>query len=293
MRDAIHLHANDPVAWMAYEDWLKEQELPWEQPWIVNSIGMRLALISGGVFLMGTINVGLSSNEWQHEVEITRPFYMGVYPVTQAQYEKVMGCNPSYFCATGEGRGQVAGIITTDFPVENVLYAEAVEFCKKLSALPAERQAGRSYRLPTEAEWEYSCRGGASSYQVFHFGNSLYSTQANFNGKYPYGGAEKGPYLERTCTVGSYKPNKFGLYDMHGNVLEWCSDWYEADYYGKSPRRDPRGPSRGYYRVVRGGSWFNYGQSCRSAFRINRTPEYRISNLGFRLISEYYDSGDQ
>jgi formylglycine-generating enzyme required for sulfatase activity len=108
-----------------------------------------------------------------------------------------------------------------------------------LSELPAEKRAGRKYRLPSEAEVEYACRGGAPSYQVFHIGNSLSSMQANFNGNAPYGGAAKGPDLGRTCKVGSYKPNRFGLYDMHGNVWEWCSDWYGGDYYGKSPRRAP------------------------------------------------------
>src|SRR5262249_14353176 len=152
-----------------------------------------------------------------HEVEITRPFYLGVFPVTQAQWQKVMGNNPSWFCATGEGAASVTGMNTDQFPVETVSWKEAAAFLKKLSALEKTRKARPGYRIPSEAEWEYACRGGAAEYQVFHYGNSLSFMQANFNGREPYEGAE-GPYLERTCAVGSYRPNAFGLYDMHGNV---------------------------------------------------------------------------
>jgi formylglycine-generating enzyme required for sulfatase activity len=133
--------------------------------------------------------------------------------------------------------------------------------------LGKEAQAGRKYRLPTEAEWEYSCRGGACSFQSFHVGNSLSSTQANFNGNYPYGGAAEGPNLQRTCKVGTYKPNAFGIYDMHGNVWEWCSDWYEAEYYARSSLRDPTGHPSGSLRVIRGGCWLDCARRCRSAYR--------------------------
>src|SRR5207248_6430104 len=129
---------------------------------------------------------------------------------------------------------------------------------------------------PSEAEWEYSCRGGHVIEEMrekpalpFHFAqptSSLSSTQANFDGNHPYGGAAKGPYLKRTCKVGSYKPNRLGLYDMHGNVWEWCHDWYGVDYYAKSPKTDPPGPSEGSVRVRRGGGWYLSGQPCRAAF---------------------------
>src|SRR5262249_49713309 len=151
----------------------------------------------------------------------TKDFWLGMHEVTQAQFKDVMGFNPSYFSADGKGKtgakylaspaggkGRVADKSTADFPVENVSSQDAGDFCEKLSARAAEKIAGRKYRLPTEAEWEYACRGGASSYQVFAFGNSLSSTQANFLGKHPYGGAEKGPHPERTRKVGSYKANR-------------------------------------------------------------------------------------
>jgi formylglycine-generating enzyme required for sulfatase activity len=162
-----------------------------------------------------------------------------------------------------------------------VNWHEAVEFCRRLSARPEEE--GRVYRLPTEAEWEYACRGGAPEYQVFHHGDSLSSAQANFDGNLPYGRARTGPYAESTCKVGLYPANAFGLYDLHGNVWEWCADWYDGYYYGRSPREDPPGPARGAFRVVRGGSWFYYGQYCRSAYRVRDKPSHRDDDLGFRV----------
>src|SRR5262249_23846879 len=156
--------------------------------------------------------------------------------------EKVMGYNPSFFSANAKGKAGTDYMLwslpgggkdkvkdlgsTRDFPVENVSWFEAIEFCQKMSALPAEHKMGRKYRLPHEPEWEYACRGEASAYQVFHSGDSLSSKEANFCGKDPYGAAAPGPWLERTSKVGSYKPNAFGLYDMHGNVWEWCEDNY-------------------------------------------------------------------
>jgi formylglycine-generating enzyme required for sulfatase activity len=216
-------------------------------------------------------------------VEITRPFYLGVFPVTQAQWQKVMGNNPSYFSATGGGKDKVKGMNTADFPVEQVSWEEARVFLQRLSALETERRAGRSYRLPTEAEWEYACRGGGCSSTPFHFGSSLSSTQANFDGRYPYGGGASGPYLERTCAVGSYRPNAFGLYDMHGNVYEWCADFYDEHYYSNSPKADPRGPSEGWRsRVMRGGGWRSESRGCRSAYRYWHSPDQGYFILGFR-----------
>jgi formylglycine-generating enzyme required for sulfatase activity len=147
-----------------------------------------------------------------------------------------------------------------------------------------EKYSGRLYRLPTEAEWEYACRGGATSSKPFSFGDSLCSTQANFHGNYPSSGAVQGPYLGCTTPVGSYKPNTFGLYDMHGNVWEWCRDWYGENYYSRSPRLDPQGQPNGRARVVRGVSWDIWGEECSSAIRNRREPGFRENNIGFRVV---------
>jgi formylglycine-generating enzyme required for sulfatase activity len=282
---------------------------------VVSSIGMRLVPIPAGTFTMGSTEkerqdvVALYNEKWrpdyfkaegpQHEVQIPRNFHLGEKEVTQRQFKEVMGYNPSFFSKDGEGKkglkyhdsskpaggkDKVSGS-TVDYPVENVSWDEAVEFCRRLTE--KDRKEGkigreRKYRLPTEAEWEYACRGGAPSYRTFHFGNSLSSDQANFDGSRPYGGAARGKYLERTRAVGSYEMNAFGLFDMHGNVCEWCSDWHDKDYYKVSPRRDPAGPSRGSLRVVRGGSWAAAGEMCRSAQRGGNEPGLRGRGYGFR-----------
>ncbi len=252
---------------------------------VTNSIGMKLVLIPAGKFLMGSPQdeKERDTDEEQHEVSITKPFYLGVYVVTQAEYEKVMGNNPSWFSAKGDGKDEVKDMDTSRFPVENVSWDDAVAFCKKLSELPEEKKAGRVYRLPTEAEWEYACRAGTKT--PFHFGNSLSSKQANFDGDLPYGEGDQGPNLERTAKVGSYAPNAFGLYDMHGNVWQWCQDWYDENYYKNSPREDPPGPAQALNRVVRGGGWGDEGEDCRSAFRDWNEPRDRGSDLGFRVVA--------
>ncbi len=254
---------------------------------ITNSIGMKLALIPAGKFLMGSPadEAERDTDESQHEVVITKPFYMGVYEVTQREYERVMPKNPSVFNSNNGG--------SPEHPVEQILWGEAAEFCKKLSQLPEEKSVGRVYRLPTEAEWEYACRAGTKT--AFHFGKTLSSAQANFNGHSPYGGADAGgAYLQKTAKVGSYKPNAFGLYDMHGNVAEWCSDWYDPEYYPHSPKQDPQGPPKGvvatgsgdFYHVVRGGSWLDEGRGCRAAYRFRYMPSDRYRLVGFRVVCE-------
>src|SRR5262249_44502238 len=155
----------------------------------------------------------------QHEVEITGPFLLGVHPVTQEEYERVTGSNPSWFAATGQGASEVEKIDTKRFPVESVSWDDAVAFCERLSELPEEVAAGRSYRLPTEAEWEYACRGGRLFQHLsapFYFTLptfALDATLANFDGNYPYGSDKKGPYLRRPTPVGSYLANPLGLHD--------------------------------------------------------------------------------
>jgi len=256
---------------------------------IVNSLGMRLVWIPAGAFVMGSPSSELDpypDESPPHRVEITRPFWLGAWSVTQDEYQRVMGTNPSWFSATGGAKGQVWGMNTGRFPVETVSWFEAMQFCQRLSEVPVEKASRRRYRLATEAEWEYACRAGASRFQVFSCGNTLTGQQANFNGNFPFGDAPAGTYLERTTVVGSYPANAWGLYDMHGNVWEWCSDWYGSDYYLNSEVRDPTGPAKGDRRVLRGGSWSFDGWNCRSATRYRSDPAFRSRDLGFRIVCE-------
>jgi formylglycine-generating enzyme required for sulfatase activity len=254
---------------------------------ITNSIGMKLVYIPAGKFQMGSpeTEADREPKELLHEVTTTRPFYMGAYEVTQGEWQKVMGkASPSLFNANRGGG--------PDHPVENMKWYAAVDFCDKLTALPEEKKEGRVYRLPTEAEWEYACRAGTAT--PFHYGKSLSAAQANFNGNFPYGGAGKGPYLRKTSKVGSFAPNAWGLYDMHGNVAEWCSDFYDPNYYRDSPKDDPKGPAKGvlptdykdFYRVVRGGCWLDEAAACRSAYRFRAMPHDAYQLIGFRVVCE-------
>jgi formylglycine-generating enzyme required for sulfatase activity len=244
---------------------------------LTNSLQMMLLMIGPGVFRMGSppteFERGTDEGP-QREVTLSQPFYMCINPVTQRQYEQVMGQNPSYFT---EGKGGGA-----DHPVERVSWDDAQEFCRRLSELPAEKAHGRVYRLPTEAEWEFACRAGQTA--PFAFGTALSSRDANFNGNYPYGGAQRGPYLERTTRVASYLPNAFGLFDMHGNVWEWCADYYDHAYLRTGPGTDPPGPRSGSKRVVRGGSCYNIGRFCRSAYRFGVIPTNRALDIGLRVV---------
>jgi len=228
---------------------------------VTNSIGMKLQLIPAGEFMMGSPGTesDRSDNETQHRVSITKPFYLGVTEVTQEQYQKVMGTNPSQFKGPQN-------------PVEQVSWADAVEFCGKLSAMPAEKTAGHVYRLPTEAEWEYACRSGTTT--AYSFGDD-----ASRLGDY---GWFEGNSELSTHPVGEKKPNAWGLYDMHGNVWEWCQDRY-GDYPSGSAT-DPTGATSGSLRVFRGGSWFFNAWICRSADRCRFAPGFRSLSLGFRVL---------
>ena len=232
-----------------------------EQPKeFTNSIGMRFVLIPAGEFTMGS-NEGRDNEKPPHKVRITRPFYLGVFPVTQAEYQAVTGQNPSHFSDNPR------------HPVAQVSWNDAVAFAQKLSQLTGELKRGLTYRLPWEAEWEYACRAGST-------GKWCYGDQASQLGDYAW---YRGNSRE-THPVGEKKPNAWGLHDMHGNVWEWCQDLYEAGYYEKSPTDDPPGPSSGSDRVYRGGSWNYYGPDCRSGFRYGGTPGFRVSDVSFRLV---------
>jgi len=235
--------------------------------------GMVLAPIQHGEFTMGSPEdeTDRDGDEGpQHEVTITHDFWIGIHPVTQAQYEQIAKTNPSEF--KGAER-----------PVEQVSWEEAKEYCAALTDMGRKAEllpTGYEFRLPTEAEWEYCCRAGSQTATAF--GDDLGSAEANFNGNYPYGKAEKGVYLGETSHVGKYAPNAWGLYDMHGNVWEWCLDGRRE--YTDEPQTDPVGPmEEGRSPVSRGGSWYSYGRDCRSACRFAYAPGNRLNNLGFRV----------
>ncbi len=245
---------------------------------ITNSIGMRLTLIPTGEFMMGSpdsASDARSDEKPQHRVRITKPFYLGTTEVTQGQYEKVTGKTPSYF-------GERRGLSDPDAPVEFVSWDDAQEFCRKLSELAEEKKAGRRYRLPTEAEWEYACRAGSAAKYCCGDDESRLGDYAwyskNSRGK--------------THKVGQKKPNAWGLYDMHGNVEEWCADWYDdstlasfvVDYYAKSPTDDPTGPSAGQHRVYRSGGFPSGAGYCRSACRNHTGPEGAVGTRGLRVL---------
>jgi formylglycine-generating enzyme required for sulfatase activity len=222
---------------------------------LVNRIGIVLVPIPAGEFTMGS---GSTTIYQEHPVKITKPFHLGAFEVTQEQYEKVTGKNPSYFKGPNN-------------PVELVSWKDAVEFCRRLSELPEEKAAGHVYRLPTEAEWEYACRAGTTA--VYSFGDD--ESQL---GQYAWFDENSGT---TTHPVGEKKPNPWGLYDMHGNVDEWCQDWHGE--YPSEPVTDPTGPTTGSYRMLRGGSRFFNAWFCRSGYRDWSYPPYRSDGLGFRV----------
>ncbi|WP_366525040.1 bifunctional serine/threonine-protein kinase/formylglycine-generating enzyme family protein [Acaryochloris sp. IP29b_bin.137] len=229
---------------------------------------LEMVLIPGGTFTMGSPSseLGTGDDEGpQHEVTVPS-FYLGKYQVTQAQWEAIMGSNPSNF----KGANQ---------PVENVSWEDAVEFCQKLS-----QESGKDYRLPSEAEWEYACRAGTTT--PFYFGETITPALANYNDTFTYGSGPKGDYRKQTTEVGSFPPNVFGLYDMHGNVDEWCQDHWHKNYDGAPTdgsawidKND--NDSR---RIRRGGSWFYNPRYCRSASRSRSRPDFRADNIGFRVV---------
>ncbi len=252
---------------------------------VTNSLGIKLVMVPAGKFLMGSpeSEPERAADEVQHEVKITKPFFLGVHEVTQEHFKKIMQKNPSWFMNTGGGKDRLEQEDTSDFPVEEVTWHEAAEFCKKLSDRAEEKKHGRVYRLPSEAEWEYACRAGTTT--PVSYGKSLNGFQANFCGLAPYPIKGKhGPDLGITRPGGAYDPNDFGLYDMHGNVHEWVADWYGP--YPTEPVEDPKGPQTGKQKIARGGCWLSTGRSCRAAMRHKFTPETSHYGIGFRVLLE-------
>jgi formylglycine-generating enzyme required for sulfatase activity len=251
-----------------------------------NTIGMKFVLIPPGEFDMGSTQEEIvrfqnQAKEWdlpqwvverslseapRHRIRLTQAFYLGKYEVTQAQYQQVMGSNPSKFPGSGP-----------DAPVETVSWNDAVSFCQRLSALPAEKGTGGVCRLPTEAEWEYAARAGTTT--AYCFGDE----EAALSDYAWWGGNSDG----KTHPVGEKRPNGFLLFDMHGNVWEWCADWDSAEYYAKSPTDDPVGPDFGSVRAIRGGSFdarHTFPGHYRSAFRNHGVPGLSFDYVGFRVV---------
>ncbi len=251
---------------------------------IVNSLGMKFVLVPRGNFRMGSPDEEefRGEDEFQHQVHIARSFYIGAFEVTQKQFEEMMNVNPSFFSPAGTGRIKVRPKEAPMHPVEGVTWHQAKEFCVKLGDRADEKARKFTYRLPTEAEWECACRAGTST--PLFFGDHVSSHDANFNGHAPLGKGRTGPFMRATWAIGGYKANAFGLFDMHGNVAEWCSDWYQNDYYKNSPKDNPPGPRDGEERVVRGGGWTNTARVCRSAARFHLPPEHSSYNVGFRVV---------
>jgi len=232
-------------------------------------VGIDLVMVPSGTFLMGSL--GTEADRKDDEGPIRRveigAFWMGRYEVTQAQWTAVMGENPSRF-------------IAPDRPVENVSWNQCRAFIRRLNQMPG----GGTLRLPTEAEWEYACRAGTTT--PFFTGETISPSAANYDGNYRYGEGESGPYRRKTMPVGSFHPNAWGLYDMHGNVWEWCEDWHHTSYQGGPTDGGPWDQPPGNSRVLRGGSWLDVPGRLRSASRNWDFPDVRLSTIGFRLASD-------
>jgi uncharacterized protein (TIGR02996 family) len=326
LHEAIRRDPGDKLAWLALADWLEEngqpdraellrlwrktRTLPWDAatrrkpereiarllragvrpavPQVVNSIGMKFALVPPGTFELGSDSSDQGDEKPQIEVEMPTPYYLGVYPVTQQQYRKVTRSSPSHYRPGGPRQQSVLDLTTDDFPADSVSWTRAAAFCARLSGRPDEKAAGRVYRLPTESEWAYAARAAGACSTAFLFGNSLASDVANFIGESPFPADldRKGPSLGRPCPVGRYPPNALGLYDVLGNVWEWVDDWHTSGYSGR-PRVGGTGPDVGSSRVLRGGSWSSHGWGCRLEYRNCIGPDAGNENFGFRVLLEH------
>jgi eukaryotic-like serine/threonine-protein kinase len=245
---------------------------------IVNAFDMRLRLIKPGTFLMGSPKGepgGAEDEHPQHAVEITLPFYLGVYPVTQEEYVQVTGQkNTSWFSKEGPDARFLKGVDTSRFPVENISWDQAAAFCEILNRQDKKKLAGWKYALPTEAQWEYACRAGTTT--AYFFGDD----SSRLGGFAWYIDNSTGG---RPQPVGGKKPNRWGLFDMHGNVWQWCADFYDAKYYQNSPNKDPENIVGTGPRVFRGGGWGSGAERCRAASRSWLAPGFRRDSWGLRV----------
>lgn len=259
--------------------------------WTDPLTGMKFVWIDSGCFQMGQLPMEtrllkreVSDRDYDKYYADELPnhkvcldgFWIGAHEVTQGEWQKVMGYNPANFN------------VADNYPVDMVSWLDTQEFIKKLNTLSEEGQ----FRLPTEAEWEYGARAGAKG-SMYYTGETITPEQANFNGTIPFGMNLRQDYRKSPTPVTTFPPNKFGLHDMHGNVWEWCNDWYGEKYYEKTPDQNPLGPETGEMRVLRGGSWFRYAGHIRSATRYKNRPTGQFADTGFRLVkSQLHVSGD-
>jgi uncharacterized protein (TIGR02996 family) len=305
-------HPDDPSLWLILADWLEDQgdaraelmRLTWQlqyeathpdfparqerlQELLADGMipvrprrtldGIDYVWIPPGSFVMGSpdTELGRRGDERQHAVTLTRGFWLGVYPITQAQWSAVMGSNPSNFARTAAGRNKVAQLGDAEIdqlPVESISWEMAQAFCARW---------GGGVCLPTEAQWEYACRAGTTT--PCHFGTILDGRQGNCDGTNPYGTEVEGPSLGRTSPVGAYPPNAWGLYDMHGNVLEWCQDAYREDYRTLSAHDPLFEQADAPERILRGGTWRSLAFGCRSAHRTRYPAGSAYINIGLRV----------
>lgn len=226
-----------------------------------------------GKFMMGSpaTEADREGDEIQHEVTLSTGFWIAKTETSQTQWKAVLGAasNPSEWSGSG------------DFPVEKTHWGHAIQFCAAMNEKFArDLPEGWKFTLPTEAQWEYACRAGTTT--AYAFGEVIQSTQANFDGTRLRGAAADGVFLEKTVKVDAYQPNAWGIYNMHGNVAEWCMDGYVA--YTKEAITDPAPPATGLYRILRGGSWRSEAPYLRSAFRSRPLPELELNNIGFRVV---------
>ncbi len=273
MEQTVQIHSTEPDVF----------PMDWARDWGQDAYGYFMAFTVYGVrqcfrwIRPGEFMMGSPENEperfgddWQHPVTLTRGFWLAETAVTQDLWEAVTKENPSG--CKGKNR-----------PVETVSWEDCVGFIQTLNDL----KPGLDLRLPTEAEWEYACRAGTKD--PFSFGRNITPDQVNYDGTMPYAKGKKGKFRNETVDVKSLPVNPWGLYEMHGNVWEWCSDWYGD--YSEGEVVDPRGPENGDYRVLRGGSFLNYGMNVRSANRSWNEPGNRYNNFGFRLARGQKEGG--